>query len=405
MGSGILQGLGQFLHAVSRHRHRHRRPAGAVPDHPFRRQGNVDVSGDRGACLGGACLYLRRFRLPQQGHRDLARQRADVASRNGGGAGGDLRGVPVRLSQPQPMARPFQLRRAGLDPRTGADRRRRHRRSGGRRRHRQAVLRRHRADRARPDHLPRHTRLRPRHHAGAQLGHGAVVAMRVVDGDHRHARQRHRPAGAGRRADPDHPADRLHRHAACLCRRRAASGPVLRPRAAGAGRRRIGRHGVGLGRAARPRRHQARCQHPARPGAQQPRRCGAQLAAGAACRRPRHLPHDARRGAGTPARPGVAELPPARRRRPLSLVFAARAPGDRIGRRGHPLRRHHGRRDRAEEIRRAAAARRRARQSDRPAEPRTVHEPAGSDHLDRPDRREGAPDRLRHRHRPLQAGQ
>ena len=28
------------------------------------------------------------------------------------GAGGDLRGLPVRLSQPQPLARPFQLRRA-----------------------------------------------------------------------------------------------------------------------------------------------------------------------------------------------------------------------------------------------------------------------------------------------------
>ncbi len=257
----------------------------------------------------------------------------------------------------------------------------------------------------RPDHLPRHTRLRPRHHAGAQLGHGAVVAMRDVDGDHRHARQRHCPAGARRRADPDHPADRLHRHAACLCRRRAASGPVLRPRAAGAGRRRIGRHGVGLGRAARPRRHQARCQHPARPCAQQPRRGSPQLAAGAALRRPRHIPHDARRGARTSARPGIAELPAARRRRALSLVFAARAAGDRIGWRGHPLRRHHGRRDGAEKVRGKAAARRRARQSDRPAEPRTVHEPAGSDHLDRADGRKGAPDRLRRRHRPLQAGQ
>ena len=41
------------------------------------------------------------------------------------GAGGDVRGVPVRLSQPQPLARPFQLRRAGLDRRPGPDRRRR----------------------------------------------------------------------------------------------------------------------------------------------------------------------------------------------------------------------------------------------------------------------------------------
>lgn len=70
----ILQGLGQFLHAVSRHRHRHRRPAGAVPDHSFRRQGNLDVPGDRRTFLGGPSLYLRRFRLPQQDHRDIARQ-------------------------------------------------------------------------------------------------------------------------------------------------------------------------------------------------------------------------------------------------------------------------------------------------------------------------------------------
>ena len=81
---GCLQGYGQFLHAVPRHRHRHRRPAGAVPDHPFRGQGNLDVPGDGRAVLGGACLYLRRFRLPQQGHRDLARQRADLARRHRG---------------------------------------------------------------------------------------------------------------------------------------------------------------------------------------------------------------------------------------------------------------------------------------------------------------------------------
>ena len=110
----------------------------------------------------------------------------------------------------------------------------------------------------------------------------------VVDGDHRHARQRHRAAGARRRPDPDHPADRLHRHAARLCRRRAAPGPVQRPRAAGAGGCRLRRHRLGLGRAARPRRDQARRQPAARPGAEQPRRTGPQLAAGAASRRPRH---------------------------------------------------------------------------------------------------------------------
>ena len=79
VGPGRLQGHGQLLHAVPRHRHRHRRPAGAVPDDPVRGQGNVDVPGDGGARLGGARLYLRRLRLPQQGRRDIAGQRADLA--------------------------------------------------------------------------------------------------------------------------------------------------------------------------------------------------------------------------------------------------------------------------------------------------------------------------------------
>ena len=39
VGAGRLQGQGQLLHALPRHRHRHRRPAGAVPDHPVRREG------------------------------------------------------------------------------------------------------------------------------------------------------------------------------------------------------------------------------------------------------------------------------------------------------------------------------------------------------------------------------
>ena len=45
----------------------------------------------------------------------IARQRADLAGGHRGRARRDLRGVPVHLSQPQPLARPFQLWRAGLD--------------------------------------------------------------------------------------------------------------------------------------------------------------------------------------------------------------------------------------------------------------------------------------------------
>ena len=101
----------------------------------------------------------------------------------------------------------------------------------------------------------------------------------------------------------------------------------------------------------------------------------------------------------------LAELPAARRRRPLPLVLAARAAGDRLRRRGDPLRRHAGRHHRPEEGRGAAAARRRARQSDRAAQPRTVHEPAGGHDRARQGRGEVQADRVRRRHRPLQAGQ
>ena len=68
-------------------------------------------------------------------------------------------------------------------------------------------------------------------------------------------------------------------------------------------------------------------------------------------------------------------------------------------------RRHADRRHRVQERRRTSAARRRARQPDRPAQPRTVHRPLGK----RPGVRQGRPGdqahRHRHRPRPLQAGQ
>ena len=79
VGAGRLQGHGQFLHALPRHRARHFRPAGGVPDHPVRGQGIGDISGDGGARLGRARLCLRRFRLLGPGHR----HHAPRASRSG----------------------------------------------------------------------------------------------------------------------------------------------------------------------------------------------------------------------------------------------------------------------------------------------------------------------------------
>ncbi len=233
-------------------------------------------------------------------------------------------------------------------------------------------------DRHRPDRLSRHPRLRPRHHAGAELGDGAGVADRLVDDDHRHARQRHRAAGARRRAHPDHPADRLHRHAARLCRRRAARRACS---ATWSGRRwpspaPATRCGTGTWRAT----------------ASSP---GRTSACSSAWRRRRltgparnWLPvlHADDRDTFRTTLDVVLE----HRRGRISQNFRLRGADGHyhwfslrarpvIGSDGevHPLRRHAGRRHRAEEVRGAAAARRRARQSDRPAQPRIVHEPAG----------------------------
>ena len=114
VGARRLQGQGQQLHALPRHRHRHRRPAGAVPDHPVRGQGQRDVSGGRGARLGGAGLYRHRLRLLGQGVRHVVRRRADLARVGRSDPGRHAAGVPVRLSQSQSLARALRAHHGGL---------------------------------------------------------------------------------------------------------------------------------------------------------------------------------------------------------------------------------------------------------------------------------------------------
>ncbi len=99
VGARRLQGQDQQLHALLRHRHRHRRIAGAVPDHPVRGQGQRDVSGGRGARLGGAGLHRHRLRLLGQGVRHVVGRRAHLARLGRGDPGRHAPGVPVRLSQ------------------------------------------------------------------------------------------------------------------------------------------------------------------------------------------------------------------------------------------------------------------------------------------------------------------
>ena len=162
VGARRLQGQDQQLHPLSRHRHRHRRPAGAVPDHPVRRQGQRDVSRRRRAGVGGARLYRRRLRVLGQGVRHVGRRRTGVAGLRRGDPRRHPAGVPVRLSQSQPLARPLRPHRGGLARLPRRAGRGRAGRSVDRLGHRPAVaaVRRHR--RVRPRHLSRRPGLRPR---------------------------------------------------------------------------------------------------------------------------------------------------------------------------------------------------------------------------------------------------
>ena len=105
-------------------------------------------------------------------------------------------------------------------------------------------------------------------------------------------------------------------------------------------------------------------------------RLGGEVARRAASARSRPLPRHAGQRARTAPRPRHPGFPPAHRRRPLSVVRAAGAAGGRLRRRSDPAGRHADRRHRIQNRRGAPAARRRARQSHRPAEPRIVPRPA-----------------------------
>ena len=63
VGSRVLQGQADEPDAVSRHRHRHFRPARAVPHHRFRGQGRRHFPGRCGAGVGGPRLRVHRLRL------------------------------------------------------------------------------------------------------------------------------------------------------------------------------------------------------------------------------------------------------------------------------------------------------------------------------------------------------
>ena len=404
VGARRLQGQDQLLHALPRHRDRHRGPARAVPHDPVRREGLGDVSGRGRARLGGARLYRHRLRILGQGVRPFGRRRACLARVGRGDPRGDAGGVSVCLSQPQPLARALRAHHGGL---AGLPRRAHGGRgvqSGGRLGCR-AALARHRGGRGpRPRGLSRDARLRPRGAADPDLAPARRLGVRREPRRQRHRDQRHRRPRAARRPRADRDADRLHRDAARL-RGRRRHRDRLRHRAARARADRLGRHDLGLGRSERPRVHLARDRDPARPQARHARRLGGGLARAAAPARPRPFPRLARRRARSAPRPAVPRIPPAHDRRPLHVVRPQGAPGRRVGRRGGAPGRHPDRRDRIQDRGRAAAARCRARQSHRPAEPRAVSRPARLGARLRARRRHHPPDRDGDRPRPLQAGQ
>ena len=249
VGARRLQGQDQQLHALPRHRHRHRRPARAVPHHPVRGEGQRDVPGGRGARLGGARLYRHRLRLLGQGVRHVAGRRADLARL---GRGDPRRRrcwcscSPISISTAGTCA--TRTSRSAGSPVLGALVARRAVRSGDRLGHRAAVARRRRGRSASAwwsisstHGFDRAVLLIPTWLLLRGLG-----CRRWSDG-HRLRDQRHRRPGAARRPRADRHADRLHGDAARL-RRRHHPRHRLRRRAPRAGADRRGRHDLGLGR-------------------------------------------------------------------------------------------------------------------------------------------------------------
>ena len=172
-----------------------------------------------------------------------------------------------------------------------------------------------------------------------------------------------------------------------------AQGLDERHRAPGARAFRRGRRGVRLGRDFRPHLRQPRGGASARTEARVPRRSRLGLARRDPPLRPGPLPGLARCRHRAAPRTPHAGLPPALGLRPAPLVPPQGAPGDRLGRRGHPHRRDARRRDRLQDRRGAPAPRRGPRQPHEPAEPPALLRPARSGADLREPGRQPAPDR------------
>ncbi len=127
-----LQGARQRPHPLQGHHHRHRGPARSFSHDRLRREGRADLSRRRRPGLGGARLFVHRFRLLPAHLPDQRDGGADLSGRGRGGSRGDAPRLPVRLSQSQPLARALQPRHRVLARLPGRPRGARRVRSAGR---------------------------------------------------------------------------------------------------------------------------------------------------------------------------------------------------------------------------------------------------------------------------------
>ena len=303
-------------------------------------KGSIMFPAAAGLVVGGAGLYRHRLRLLGQGARHVVRRRARLARVGRSDPRRDAAGVPVRLSQSQPLARALLAhhRRLARLPRlaggAGAVR------SAGGLRHRPHLAGADRGVRLRADRLPLHPRLRPRGAADPELVPAAGLGDRRRHDHPGQRHQRHRRPCAARRPGADRHADRLHGDAACLCGRRLRARHRHRRRAARAGADRRGRPDLGLGRLRRQGVHQRRDRKHAGPAPRHAGRSRRQVARGAASAGSGPLPRGARQRARPAPRPPGAGFPPAHAGRPLHVVLAEGAPGGRLRRRSRARDRH-----------------------------------------------------------------
>ena len=286
-------------------------------------------------------------------------------------------GVSVRLSQSFPLACALLSHHRRLAGISGLAGRACAVRSGGRFRHRANVAGVDRDRRLRADRLSLHARVRSRGAADPDLVPARGLGDCGRDDDHRQRHQRYRRPRIARRPGADRDADRLHRDAARIRRRRRLNRHRFRRRATGAGACRIRRSDLGLGCLLRQGLHQPRDGIAARPQARDAGRPGGQMARSAAPARSGSFPCRARQRARPAPRPPGAGLPPAHAGWTLHVVRAEGPSRRRLRRRGLPRDRHLDRRHREQERRGAHVAQLGARQPHGSAEPQAVHRPPG----------------------------